>query len=62
MTPEHAQEPQDDASTSQNSEANGNATDADTNGVMSVDVESLRRPEHEDREEIGPRDEGDHER
>lgn len=59
MTPEHAQKPQDDASTSQDSETDGNSTDTNTNGVLSVNIEGLGRPEHEDGEEIGTGDEGD---
>jgi hypothetical protein len=59
VTTEHRQEPKYDTRTSQDGEADGDTTDTDANGVMPVDVECLRRPEHEDREEIGAGDERD---
>jgi hypothetical protein len=49
----------DNTGTRQDGETDGNTADTDTDRVMSVDVESLGRPEHEDREEVGSRDEGD---
>ncbi|EPE05084.1 hypothetical protein F503_03689 [Ophiostoma piceae UAMH 11346] len=40
----------------------GQAAQADTDGVVAVDVVGLRGPEHEDREEVGAGHEGDQER
>lgn len=35
-------------------------SDADTNWIMAVHVECLRGPEHQNGEEVGSTDEGDH--
>lgn len=59
MSAEHTKEDQHDTGTSQNAKANGKTANADTNGIMSVHVESLGWPEHEHGEEVGARDEGD---
>jgi hypothetical protein len=56
---ENAEEPEYDDSTGKDAKADGETTDADTNGVMTVDVESLCWPEHDDREKVGAGDEGD---
>ncbi len=50
-----------DASTAHDAEAEGEAADANTNGVVAVDVEGLGGPKQEHREEIGARDEGNDE-
>jgi hypothetical protein len=59
---QHRQQPQYDAGTCQDAETDGDSADTNTNRVVSVDVESLRRPEHEDGEEVGAGDERDDER
>lgn len=59
MASENAEKPQDHDGTSQDAEANGKTPDTDAGRVMAVHVESLRGPEHDDREEVGARDEGD---
>ena len=59
VTAENRQQPEYDAGTSQDREADWQTTDANTNGVMAVNVESLCGPEHEDGEEVGAADEGD---
>jgi hypothetical protein len=56
---ENAKEPEHDDSTSKDAKADGETTDADANGVMTVDVEGLGRPEHDDREKVGAGDESD---
>ncbi|KIW47453.1 uncharacterized protein PV06_00148 [Exophiala oligosperma] len=53
VAPEHGQQPQDDAGAREDAETDGDTTDADTDGVVAVDVERLRRPEHDDAEEVG---------
>ena len=62
MSAEDAEKPQHDARASKDAEANRDAANSNTNGVMAVDVEGLSRPEHEDREEVSTGDEGDDER
>ena len=62
MATQDRQQPKHDASTCQNAEPDGDSSDSDTNGVVSVHIERLRRPEHEDREEVGARDECNDER
>src|SRR3984957_11512732 len=56
---ENAEEPEHDDSTSKDAKTDGETTDADANGVMTVDVEGLCWPEHDDREKVGAGDEGD---
>ena len=56
---ENAEEPEHDDSTSKDAKADGETTDANANGVMTVDVEGLCWPEHDDREKVGAGDEGD---
>lgn len=58
---EDAQKPEHDASAGQDAEADGDAADANADGILAVDVEGLRGPEHEDGEEVGAGDEGDDE-
>lgn len=57
MSAENAQKPQNHTGTGENREANGDSSDANLYGILSVHVESLRWPEHDDGEEIGTRDE-----
>ena len=59
MASENAEEPEHDDSTSKDAKADGDTADANTNGVMTVDVEGLCWPEHDDREKVGAGDEGD---
>ena len=59
MATEDAEEPEHDTGTSQDTETDGDTTDTDAGGVMAVDVEGLRGPEHDNGEEIGAGDEGD---
>ncbi len=54
-----AQEPQDDAGAGHDAKAEGEAADADANGIMAVDIEGLRRPEHQSAEEVGTGDKCD---
>lgn len=61
MAAEHGKQPQDDAGAGQNGKSNRNTTDADADGIVAVHIECLRRPEHENGEEVGTRDEGDDE-
>jgi hypothetical protein len=56
---ENAEEPEYDDSTSKDTKTDGDTTDANANRVMTVDVEGLCGPEHDDREEVGTGDEGD---
>jgi len=58
----HAQKPKDDEGSRKDAEADGNATDANANWILTVDVESLGRPEKQDRKEIGAGDESNDER
>lgn len=44
--------------THQNGKPNWDTANSYANGIMSVNVESLRRPKHDDGEEVGSRDEG----
>lgn len=48
MATKHAQKPKNDDSSGEDAEADGDATDANTNGIMTVDVESLGWPEEQD--------------
>lgn len=48
-------------SSSHNAEPYGYSSNPDTNRVVAVYVERLRRPEEEDGNEVGPGDEGDYE-
>ena len=61
MAPEHAQQPQYHAGSGQDRKPDRNTANADSNRILPVDVESLRRPEHEDGKEVGTRDSGDDE-
>lgn len=56
---EYRKKPENNASAYENGESNGHAANSDTNGVMAIDVEGLRRPEQEDGEEVGTGDESD---
>jgi hypothetical protein len=56
---ENAEEPEHDDSTGKDAKADGETTNADANGIMAVDVESLCWPEHDDGEKVGAGDEGD---
>jgi hypothetical protein len=56
---ENAEEPEHDDSTSKDAKTDGETTNADTSGVMTIDVEGLCWPEHDDREKVGAGDEGD---
>lgn len=62
MSTENGQQPKHDESTSQNGEAYGETSQADTDGIMTIDVERLSRPEHENGKEVGAGDESDDER
>lgn len=62
MSTEYRQQPQNDACTCQDRETNGNTSDADTDRIMSVYIECLSRPEHENGEEVSARNESDDER
>ena len=59
---EDAKEPEHDAGTGQDAEADGDTADADAGGVVAVDVEGLCGPEHDDGEEVGAGDEGNDQR
>ena len=59
MAAEDAEEPEHDNGTSQDTEANGDTTDTDAGGVMTIDIEGLCGPEHDDGEEVGTGNEGD---
>jgi hypothetical protein len=59
VTAEDGEEPEHNASTSQDGEADGYPAHTDANGIVAVDVKGLRRPEEEDGEEVGAADEGD---
>lgn len=56
---EHTEQPQHDTSTTHDPKANGKTAHAHGHRVMTVHVERLRRPEHDDGEKVGTRDEGD---
>ena len=60
MASEDAQEPQHDARSSQDTEAHWDTSDTDPDGILTIDVEGLSGPEHENGEKVGTRDEGDH--
>lgn len=55
------EQPKDDTGASQDRKPDWEATDSNTNWVVAIDIESLRGPEEEHREEIGAGDESDHE-
>lgn len=61
MASEDAEEPQDHTGTGQDAETDGDTADADASGIVAVDVEGLRGPEHDDGEEVCAGDEGDDE-
>jgi hypothetical protein len=52
-TSEHRQTPENDTSTSENGESNGDTADPDTDWVMAIDIKGLSGPEHDDGEEVG---------
>jgi len=56
---EDGQEPENETGACENAETDGNAPNADTDWVMTVNIESLSGPEHDDGEEVGARDCGD---
>ena len=62
MAPEYAKKPQNNACAGQNRKANGDTADTYTDRVMAVNIEGLCRPEHDHREEVGTRNEGDNKR
>ena len=59
VSSEHTQQDQHNTSTSQDTESNRKTANTDINGVMTVNIERLSRPEHEHREEVGSGDESD---
>lgn len=61
MAAENAQQPKYDAGSCQDTESDGETSDAHTDWVMAINIESLGGPEHEDGEEICAGDEGDDE-
>ena len=61
MPSEDTEEPKDDDSAGQDTEANRDTSNSDSNGVLTIDVECLCRPEEQNGEEIGSRDKGDDE-
>ena len=61
MASKDRQQHQHDDSTCQNAKSNRKSSEAHADRVVSIHVERLGRPEHEDGEEIGARDEGDDE-
>lgn len=62
MAAEHGQQPQHNTRAREDAEADGDTAHTDADGVVSVDVEGLRRPEHDDAEEVGARDGRDDQR
>lgn len=62
MTSEKTQKPQDYAGATQNPKADGKTAHADVDGVVSIHIERLRRPEHQDGEEVAAGDESDDQR
>ena len=62
MTLEGGEQPKHDHRSREDAESNGQASNADADGILTVDVEGLGGPEEEDGEEVGARDEGDDER
>ena len=56
---EDRQQPENDAGTCQDREANWETTNTNANGIVAINVEGLSRPEHDDGEEVGAGDEGD---
>ena len=61
MSSEHTQQPQHNTRAGQDAEADRNASNANAHGIVTVDIEGLGRPEHEDGKEVGAGDEGDDE-
>ena len=61
MSLKQTQQPKNDASSCQDSKADRKTPNSDSDGVVSVDVKRLGRPEHQHGEEIGAGDEGDDE-
>lgn len=59
---EQAQQPQHHAGTRQDTEADRQPSQADSDRVMAVRVVRLRRPEHDEGEEVGAGNEGDDKR
>lgn len=53
MTPENTEQPQNNTGATHDSESDRDTSDADCNGVMSVDIFGLGGPEHNHREEVG---------
>jgi hypothetical protein len=62
VTTEDTEKPQNYTGANHDSETDGNAANADANGVMAVYVERLCGPEHDNREEVRAGDEGDYKR
>ena len=56
-----AEEPENNAGAGEDAKAKGEATDADADGIVAVDVEGLRWPEYQNAEEVRPGDECDDE-
>ncbi|KAK1020584.1 hypothetical protein LTS16_026971, partial [Friedmanniomyces endolithicus] len=61
MSAESRESPRNDTAACQDGEADRNTADTDTNWVVAIDVESLSRPEHQNRKEVRSGDEGDDE-
>lgn len=59
MATENRQEPEYETCTGQNAKSYWQSANAYTDRIVAVDVECLRRPEHDDREEVRSRDGGD---
>ena len=62
MASKNTEKPKNDESASQDTKANWQTSDSDTNRVLTIDVECLCGPEKQDGEEVGSRDEGDDQR
>ena len=61
MPAELGEQPENDASSAKNAEADRHPAQPNTDGVVAVGVEGLSWPEKQDGEEIRTRDEGDNE-
>ena len=62
MPSKDTEKPQDNTGTNQNTKSNRDSSNTNLNRVVPVDIECLRWPEHNNREEIGTRDKGDDKR
>ena len=59
MSTEDRQKPQNNASTGENGKADWDASNADTNGILAINIEGLRRPEEDHGKEIGTANKSD---